>query len=86
MATIFPLESVQLSQKPWELDTERRYRNHILFITDGSFSVRLIVYPAYLEFCIPIGDKLYVKNMHCPNAVQLYNIMELGKRKVTFIV
>ena len=49
---VFSALVVKLSQGPWEPDTACRYRNHVLFFTDGISSVELIVYPAYLEFRI----------------------------------
>ena len=53
---VFSALVVQLSQFSWEPDRKSRYRNHILFRTD-LFPVKLIVYPAYLEFRIPIANK-----------------------------
>ena len=53
---VFSALVVKLSQSSWEPDRKSRYRNHILFHTD-PFSVRLIVYPAYLEFRISIANK-----------------------------
>ena len=47
---------VKLSQSSWEPDQDTRYRNHILFHTDGVFPVELIVQPAYLEFRIRIAS------------------------------
>ena len=47
---------VKLSESSWEPDRETRYRNHIVFHTDGVFPVELIVHPAYLEFRIIIAD------------------------------
>ena len=54
---VFSALVVKLSQSSWgEPDRKSRYRNHILFRTN-LFSVELIVYPAYLEFRIPIANK-----------------------------
>ena len=53
---VFSALVVKLSQFSWEPDRKSRYRNHILFCTD-LFSVKLLVYPAYLEFRIPISNK-----------------------------
>ena len=61
---VFSALVVELSQEPWELDTEDRYRNRISFFTDGSFPVRLIVYPAYLEFRIQKHGKEEPKKIH----------------------
>ena len=47
---------VKLSQSSWEPDRDIRYRNHILFHTDGVFPVELRVHPAYLEFRIRITN------------------------------
>ena len=47
---------VKLSQSSWEPDQDSRYRNHIMFHTDGVFPVELLVHPAYLEFHIRIAD------------------------------
>ena len=47
---------VKLSQSSWEPDQDSRYRNHILFHTDGVFPVELLVHPTYLEFRIRIAD------------------------------
>ena len=47
---------VKLSQGSWEPDQDSRYRNHIMFHTDGVFPVELLVHPAYLEFHIRIAD------------------------------
>ena len=47
---------VKLSQSSWEPDRDSRYRNHIVFHTDGPFPVELIVHPAYLEFQIRIAN------------------------------
>ena len=47
---------VKLSKSSWEPDRDIRYRNHILFQTDGVFPVELIVHPAYLEFQIKIAN------------------------------
>ena len=43
---------VKLSQGSWTPDRYLRYRNHILFTTDGVFPMELIVHSAYLEFQI----------------------------------
>ena len=53
---IFSALAVKLSQSSWEPDRDERYRNHILFHTDGVFPVELIVHPAYLEFRIRIAN------------------------------
>ena len=53
---VFSALVVKLSQTSWKPDRKSRYRNHILFRTD-LFSVKLIVYPAYLEFRISIANK-----------------------------
>ena len=53
---IFSALVVKLSQSSWEPDRETRYRNHILFHTDGVFPVELIVHPAYLDFRIRIAN------------------------------
>jgi len=53
---VFSAFVVKLSQGSWEPDPASRYRNHILFFTDGISSVELIVYPAYLEFHIAAAD------------------------------
>ena len=50
---MFSVLVVKLSQSSWELD---RYRNHIVFHTDGVFPVELLVHPAYLEFHTRIAD------------------------------
>ena len=47
---------VKLSQSSWEPDQDSRYRNRIVFHTDGPFPVKLIVHPAYLEFQIKIAN------------------------------
>ena len=51
---VFSALVVKLSQRSWEPDRDMRYRNHILFHTDGVFPVELRVHPAYLEFHITI--------------------------------
>ena len=51
---VFSALVVKLSQCSWEPDREIRYRNHILFNTDGVFPVELRVHPAYLEFRVTI--------------------------------
>ena len=51
---VFSALVVNLSQSSWEPDRDLRYRNHVLFHTDGPFPVELIVYSAYLEFRIRI--------------------------------
>ena len=51
---VFSALVVKLSQCSWEPDRDIRYRNHILFNTDGVFPVELRVHPAYLEFRITI--------------------------------
>ena len=53
---VFSALVVKLSESSWEPDRETRYRNHILFHTDGVFPVELIVHPAYLEFRIRITN------------------------------
>ena len=53
---MFSAVVVKLSQSSWEPDQDSRYRNHILFHTDGVFPVELLVHPAYLEFRIRIAD------------------------------
>ena len=53
---VFSALVVKLSQSSWEPDRDIRYRNHILFQTDGVFPVELIVHPAYLEFQIKIAN------------------------------
>ena len=53
---VFSALVVKLSESSWEPDRETRYRNHILFHTDGVFPVELIVNPAYLEFRIKIAN------------------------------
>ena len=53
---MFSVLVVKLSESSWEPDRETRYRNHIVFHTDGVFPVELIVHPAYLEFHIIIAD------------------------------
>ena len=47
---------VKLSQSSWEPDQDSRYRNHIIFHTDGVFPVELRVHSAFLEFRIRIAD------------------------------
>ena len=47
---------VKLSQSSWEPDQDSRYRNHIIFHTDGVFPVELRVHSAFLEFHIRIAD------------------------------
>ena len=51
---VFSALVVNLSQSSWEPDRDSRYRNHLLFHTDGPFPVELIVHSAYLEFRIRI--------------------------------
>ena len=53
---VFSALVVKLSQSSWEPDRDIRYRNHILFHTDGVFPVELRVHPAYLEFRIRIAN------------------------------
>ena len=53
---VFSALVVKLSQSSWEPDRDTRYRNHILFHTDGVFPVELRVRPAYLEFRIRITN------------------------------
>ena len=53
---IFSALVVKLSASSWEPDRNSRYRNHVLFHTDGVFPVELIVNPAYLEFHITIAN------------------------------
>ena len=53
---VFSALVVKLSESSWEPDRETRYRNHVLFYTDGVFAVELIVHPAYLEFRIRISN------------------------------
>ena len=53
---VFSALVVKLSQSSWEPDRDTRYRNHILFHTDGVFPVEVIVHPAYLEFRIRIAN------------------------------
>ena len=53
---VFSALVVKLSQNSWEPDRDIRYRNHILFYTDGIFPVELRVHPAYLEFQIKIAN------------------------------
>ena len=53
---VFSALVVKLSESSWEPDRDTRYRNHILFHTDGVFPVELIVHPAYLEFRIRITN------------------------------
>ena len=53
---VFSALVVKLSQHSWEPDREIRYRNRILFHTDGVFPVELRVHPAYLEFHIRITN------------------------------
>ena len=55
---VFSALVVKLSQSSWEPDRDLRYRNHVLFFTDGLFPVELIIYPAYLEFRIIIGSHI----------------------------
>ena len=63
---IFSALIVKLSQSSWEPDRDIRYRNHILFHTDGVFPVELSVHPAYLEFHIKIANysKENLKEVH----------------------
>ena len=51
---VFSALVVKLSQSSWKLDRAIRFRNQILFHTDGVFPVELIVHPAYLEFRIRV--------------------------------
>ena len=53
---IFSALVVKLSASSWEPDRNSRYRNRILFHTDGVFPVELVVHPAYLEFRITIAS------------------------------
>ena len=53
---VFSALVVKLSQSSWEPDRDIRYRNHILFHTDGIFPVELRVHPANLEFRIRIAN------------------------------
>ena len=53
---IFSALVVKLSASSWEPDRNSRYRNCILFHTDGVFPVELVVHPAYLEFRITIAS------------------------------
>ena len=53
---VFSALVVKLLQSSWEADRNSRYRNHILFNTNGLFPVELIVYPDFLEFRISIED------------------------------
>ena len=53
---IFSALVVKLLESSWELDQDKRYRNHIVFNMDDDFSVELIVHPAYLEFRIRITN------------------------------
>jgi len=53
---VFSALVVKLSEGRWEPDPACRYRNHILFFTDGISSVELVVYPAYLEFRVTTAD------------------------------
>ena len=53
---VFSALVVKLTQSSWEPDRGTRYRNHILFYTDGVFPVELRVHPAYLQFHIKIAN------------------------------
>ena len=54
---VFSALVVKLTQSSWEPDPEYRYRNYISFLNkDGLSSVVLIIFPAYLEFRIPIDN------------------------------
>ena len=53
---LFSALVVKLSQSLWEPDRDVRYRNLILFHTDGVFPVELRVHTAYLQFHIKIAD------------------------------
>ena len=53
---VFSALVVKLLESSWELDQDKRYRNHIVFNMDDDFSVELIVHPAYLEFRIRIAN------------------------------
>ena len=53
---VFSALVVKLLESSWELDQDKRYRNHIVFNMDDDFSVELIVHPAYMEFRIRITN------------------------------
>ena len=55
---------VELSQSSWEPDRDKRYRNQILFHTNGVFPVELIVHPTYLEFRLRIVKKEELNKIH----------------------
>ena len=63
---VFSALVVKLSQSSWEPDRDIRYRNHILFYTDGLFPVELKVHPAYLEFQMRIDScEEEPEEIHC---------------------
>ena len=61
---VFSALVVKLSQGSWKPDRACRYRNYILFFTDGLYPVELIVYPAYLEFRITAVNREEPNEIH----------------------
>ena len=61
---VFSALVVKLSKRSWKPDRATRYRNQILFHTDGIFPVELIVHPAYLEFRIRVIKEEEPKEVH----------------------